>query len=275
MPTALVTGGTSGLGAAFARALAREGHDLVLVARDGGRLASAAAQLETAFGVGVETISADLADRADALRVAARLEDPARPIGILVNNAGFGMRARLTSPESAEHERAIDVMIRAVLLLGGAAARAMRDRGDGVIVNVSSVAGYIRMGAYSAVKAWVTAYSEGLAVELRGTGVTVVALTPGWVRTEFHERAGIDATSIPASLWTDVDTVVATALRDARRGRAISTPTARFRVLVWFCRHLPRATIRWVSGRISGSRHRAETPPEPAPPLPEPVEGRR
>jgi short-subunit dehydrogenase len=256
MATALVTGGTSGVGAAFARSLARRGYDLVLVARDRDRLESVAADLRAVTGVSVEVLPADLGDRADVSRVVERITDDARPIDLLVNNAGFGVHTPLTSEDTTAHDAALEVMVRAVLVLGGAAGRTMRARGHGAIINVSSTAGFVTMGAYSAIKAWVTNYSEGLAVELRGTGVRVTALCPGWLRTEFHDRAGIATTSIPSSLWIDVNRTVETALRDSARGRVISIPTVRFGVLIWLARHAPRRTIRWVSGAISSSRHR-------------------
>lgn len=258
MATALITGGTSGIGASFARQLAARGVDLVLVARDEGRLATVASELRTRSGVAVEVISADLSNRDDVLRIAERLGETDRPIDMLINNAGFGVHTPLLAKDTAPHERAFDVMCRAVLMLGAAAGRAMRDRGHGTILNVSSVAGYITMGSYSAIKAWVTSYTEGLAVELRGSGVVVTALIPGWVETEFHGRAGIRTGSIPKSLWIDVNVLVGAALRDVGRGRVISIPTVRFRTLSWFARHAPRTSIRWVSSRISSSRKDAE-----------------
>ncbi|MGW7418478.1 SDR family NAD(P)-dependent oxidoreductase [Streptomyces sp. NPDC054813] len=251
---ALVTGATSGIGAAFARALADRGWDLVLVARDRERLGRTAAELESR-GRAVEVLPADLSDRAAVERVAARLEDPARPVDMLVNNAGFGVHAPMTSADTAPHDRAIEVMGRAVLVLAGAAGRAMRARGHGAIVNVSSTAGFVTMGSYSAVKAFVTSLSEGLANELHGTGVTVTALCPGWVRTEFHTRAGIRSSSIPDFLWLDARRLVETSLRDVRRGRVISVPSLRYRLLIRFTRHLPRRTVRWISRRISSSRN--------------------
>lgn len=256
MATALITGGTSGIGAEFARAYARRGVDLVLVARDSERLAEMAAELSN---VSVETISADLSDRADVDRVAARLEDAERPIDILVNNAGFGMHVSLLSRDLAFIDRAHEVMLRAVLVLGGAAARAMTARGHGSIINVGSTAGYITMGAYSAIKAWVMSYTEGLAVELRGTGVTATALAPGWVHTEFHSRAGIRKSSVPDALWLQPGPLVETAIRDAAKGKVISLPSLRYKVLIWFARHIPRSTNRWVSGKISSSRSAAQT----------------
>lgn len=255
MATALVTGGTSGIGAAFASALATRGFDLVLVARDEARLASSAAELHAAFGISVETISADLADRAQVQLVADRLEDAARPIDMLVNNAGFGVHTKLLARDTSAHEHAFSVMCTAVLVLGGAAGRSMASRNRGAIINVASVAGLITMGSYSAIKAWVASYSQGLSVELRKSDVTVTALMPGWVSTEFHQRAGIRTGSIPKFLWVDADRLVAECLRDVDRGRVMSIPTVRYRVLSWFARHAPRSGVRWVSANISSSRN--------------------
>jgi uncharacterized protein len=255
MATAMVTGGTAGIGASFARALAQRGDNLILVARDEDRLAATAEEITSRCAVDVETIAADLADRADVDRVAARLSDQERPVDLLVNNAGFAVRARLTDEDVSPHEKAIAVMIGAVLVLGGAAARAMRERGRGAIINVSSTAGFVTLGNYSAIKAWVTTYSESLAVELAGTGVTVTALCPGWVHTEFHQRAGIDKSKIPGALWLDADRLVDDALRDVAAGKVISIPSRRYSVLSALLRHLPRSAVRAISAKINGRRH--------------------
>jgi len=254
MATALITGGTSGIGAAFARSLARRGYDLVLVARDETNLAARADEFRALGAPSVETISADLSNRVDVARIADRLDSAAAPIDLFINNAGFGVHFPLVTRDTSVHDRAIEVMIRAVLVLGGAAAKGMKTRGNGAIINVSSTAGFVTMGGYSAIKAWVTSYTEGLAVELRGTGVKVTALCPGWVRTEFHERASIRTGSIPSSLWVDVDLTVETALRDSAKGKVISIPTARFKALIWLARHVPRSGIHFISAKISSGR---------------------
>jgi uncharacterized protein len=253
MARALITGGTSGIGAAFARQLGAQGSDLVLVARNPERLAAAAAELHAAWGINVETLAADLAERADVARVVARLEDMSRPIDTLINNAGFGVHTPLTSADTSHHEHAFEVMCRAVLVLGGAAGRSMRQRG-GTIINISSLQTYLATGSYAAIKAWVTAFSQSLSVELRGTDVTVTAVLPGWVRTEWHERAGVRRSSLPGFLWSEPEAVARIALRDARRGKVVSIPTLRYRVLGWFARHLPLRAIRRISASISSSR---------------------
>jgi uncharacterized protein len=255
MATALITGGTSGIGAAFARALAARGDDLVLVARNGDRLAEMATELKERYAVNVDTIVADLAVRSDVVGIAERLASIEQPIDLLVSNAGFGVRTKLTAADTTPHEHAIDVMIRAVLMLGAAAGRAMRQRGTGTIINVSSTAGFMTMGNYSAIKAWVTAYSESLANELHGTGVRVVALCPGWVRTEFHERADINISSIPQFLWLDADRLVAACLKDADAGKVISIPSKRYKVLMTISEHLPHRALRAVSRTLMSRRH--------------------
>ncbi len=259
MGVALVTGGTSGIGAAFARLLAARGYDLVLVARSVGRLDDMAAELRGS-GCTVELFPADLADRADVARVADRLSDPDRPIDLVVNNAGFGMHSSSLDADLSEFDLALEVMCRAVFVLSGAAARAMVARGGGTIVNVSSTAGFLTMGGYSAIKAWVTSYSEGLAVELRGTGVGVTALCPGWVRTEFHQRAGIRTGSIPNFMWLDAEQLVSAALRDVDRGKVISIPTLRYRALIGLAGLAPKSAIRAVSGALSSSRRKPVAP---------------
>jgi short-subunit dehydrogenase len=251
---ALITGATSGIGLAFARALAAKGCGVVLVARGEDRLRSIAEELGSEYGVTTEVLVADLSQPSGVAVVIDRLSDPDAEIEILVNNAGHGLHVSLLSEDTSAIDAAHAVMVHAVLLLGGAAGRAMTARGHGVIINVASVAALLPMGAYSAVKSWVATYSESLAVELAGSGVRVTTLMPGWVRTEFHERAGIRTDSIPPALWLDADRVANACLRDVARGQLRSVPSKRYGLVTFLAEHAPRFLVRRVAAAIRGSR---------------------
>jgi len=244
MATALITGASAGLGLEFAWQLATARHDVVLVARNAERLERLAAQLHAAAGVRAEVLPADLTVREDVERVAERLRATQRPVGLLVNNAGLGSSTSFRKADVAHEEAALDLMVRAVLVLSHAAANAMVARGRGAILNVSSVAALMASGTYSAHKAWVRTFTESLAVELRGTGVTATVLQPGFVHTEFHERGGIDMSGLPEVAWLNADDVVAAALADVRRGIVISTPSLRYQIAAGVARTLPRAAVR-------------------------------
>lgn len=252
--TALVTGATAGIGLAFARRLAADGHDLVLVARDVDRLAAVADQLRTAYGHEVEVLGADLADRGQLQRVADRVAELDRPVDVLVNNAGFGLADTFLGTQVADEERMLDVLCRAVLVLSHAAAPAMTQRRRGAIVTVSSVSGFVAMGTYSAAKAWATAFSEGLASELAPHGVTVTALCPGFVRTEFHQRAGMTMSRLPGWAWLDSDDLVHACLADVRRGVVVSVPSLPYAALVRLLRHAPRGLVRRGSWLVARGR---------------------
>lgn len=254
MTTALVTGATAGIGHEFARQLAARGDDLVLVARDRARLDAVAAELTADFGVRAEVLVADLANRAEVDAVAARLGDAAAPVDILVNNAGFGLKTSFLRSEVADELRMLDVLCGAVLVLSHAAARAMRERGRGRIINVSSVAGFAPMGSYSAAKAWVTSFSEGLASELSGSGVSVTALCPGFTRTEFHQRANMSMASTPDFMWLDAQALVREALADSERARVVSVPGLQYKVLVAALDVIPGGVRRAVSGMVGNRR---------------------
>lgn len=249
MGTALVTGASAGLGEEFAWQLATARHDLVLVARDETRLEALAERLRAAAGVHVEVLRADLADRGDVDRVVERLRTDVRPVGLLVNNAGYTLHESFRRSDVAAQDVLLDVMVRAVQTLSHAAARAMSARGRGAILNVSSVAAHTTSGTYSAAKAWVLAFTEGLAVDLAGTGVTATALCPGLTRTEFHGRAGFRRLG-PGWFWLDRADVVRVALADVRRGAVISVPSLRYRAVTTFARHVPRSVMRTLSARL-------------------------
>ncbi|HKA69613.1 MAG TPA: SDR family oxidoreductase [Actinomycetes bacterium] len=250
MSTALITGASSGIGAAFAAALAARKHDLVLVARDEQRLAAVARAAAEQHGVATEVLSADLIDPVKCGQVEDRLRATDKPIDLLVNNAGFALGRRFVRTTVDEQEQMLDVLVRAVLRLTHAALPGMIERGHGAVVNVSSIAGEVPYGTYGAAKAWVTSFSQGLAAELRGTGVRAMALLPGFTRTEFQSRAGVRRGAIPGFLWLDPARVAEEALRDLDRGRVVSVPTTRYRVLTAAARLTPRAVLRASARRF-------------------------
>lgn len=254
MTTALITGATAGLGAEFATQLARSGYDLVVVARDEVRLQATAARLRTQFGVDVEVLAADLSSEEETQRVAARAGSRDQPIDLVVNNAGFGLQQAFAESAVADQVRLLDVLVRAVLVITHSAVGAMRERGHGAVLNVSSVAAFGALGSYSAAKAWVTTFSESLAGELAGTGVLVSVVHPGFTRTEFHERAAMNMAMLPAFGWLPADRVVRDALADLRRGRVVSIPSKRYRVMVALMRTIPADLRRRGSAAIANLR---------------------
>ena len=240
--TALVTGATAGIGLEFARQLAGQGHDLVLVARDEARLESVAAGIRTAEGVEVEVLRADLTDASDLARVEARVADRERPVDLLVNNAGFGLKKRFLDNPVEDEVAMLQVLVTAVLRLSHAALGAMTERGHGGIINVSSVAAFLPRGSYSAAKAWVNSFSEWAAHEYRDAGVTVTALCPGFTKTEFHERMQVKRGD--GFLWLDASFLVEKALADHAKGRVFSVPGAQYRTIVALTRAVPTGVLQ-------------------------------
>ena len=248
MTTALITGATAGIGAEFARQLAARGDDLVLVARDQTRLDSVAAELTARHRVQCEVLQADLTDRAQLAAVEDRLRDAARPVDVLVNNAGFGVNQLFVGGEVEAEQQMLDVLVTAVMRLTHAALPGMVSRGTGGVINVSSVAGFIAGGSYSAAKAWTTVFSESVDRQVSGSGVTVMALCPGFTHTEFHQRADMDVSHLPGWMWLEAPALVTAALRDFGRGRTLSVPGAQYKALSTLARYLPRPVVRRASG---------------------------
>lgn len=242
----MVTGASAGLGKEFAEQLAGQGHDLILVARSEERLTEIAAEVSHLYGVQADVLVADLSKVRDRATVEARLK-AAEPVGILVNNAGFGVNDAFIGGSLKAEQDMLDVMVTVPMRLCHAVLPGMVERGNGAIINVSSIAGWITGGTYSAAKAYVTTFTEGLAGELAGTGVTATAVCPGFIHTEFHERAGMNMSSVPEQLWLTPEQVVRQALRDAQRGRVISVPGRQYQLLSTFAQYAPRPIVRRIS----------------------------
>jgi short-subunit dehydrogenase len=242
--TACITGATAGIGLAFAELLAQEGHDLVVVARNTSQLEALAARLQPEHGVDIEVLTADLSTEAGCRAVMHRLADPGRPVQILVNNAGFGLNQDFVAGSLPDEERLLAVLVGATLRLSHAALPGMVQRHSGMVINVSSVAGWVPLGTYAAAKSWVTVFTEGLAGELAGTGVSATALCPGFTHTQFHDRAGMGVSAFPSWAWLDADRVAREGLQAARAGRIVSVPSKRYTSLSLAFRYAPRSLLR-------------------------------
>lgn len=254
-PLAVVTGASAGIGKVFCERLAAGGHDLLLVARDGNRLQALKQELEQGYKVGVEVFPADLTNDTDVSLLAETLARSPN-LALLVNNAGFGTRDALADASPARQEAMIQLHVMAPMRLTQAALPVLIKNKRGAIVNVSSVASFLFSANnvnYCATKAYLRVFSEGLAAELAGTGVRVQALCPGFTRSDFHRRMGVDASEIPGWMWMSAAGVVDTSLAALERGwPVVCVPGFRYKLLVLLLRFTPR----WLIGRVTGRRMR-------------------
>ena len=237
---ALITGASVGIGDCFARLLASEGYNLVINARSKDKLEERAEFLRKSYNIKVEVLAADLATECE--KVESYIES--HEIEVLINNAGFGLNQSFLSSPIEEEQRVLDVLVRAPMRLMHAALPQMRKRNSGVIINVSSTAAFIAGGHYSAAKSYLTVMSESLHTQMLPTNVKVSSLNPGFVRTEFHQRAGMKMGAIPSFMWLDGDFLVKKAWSDARKGKAISIPGWQYKVLRTIIALAPRKTVR-------------------------------
>ena len=240
---AAITGASAGLGSVFARKLAAQGYDLLLIARRLDRLEQLAAELSRSHGISAEPMTADLADLEDIDRVGTRLAAEPR-LSLLVNNAGFGTTGRFWQAPLAGQAAMHRVHIDATMRLSHAVLGPMTERNEGAIINVASVAGFVRSPAnvsYCATKAWINAFTEGLALELKGTNVTVQALCPGFTYTDFHEVMGIDRATIPSWLWMKADDVIDASLAALATRKLFVVPGWKYKAFVAVVTKLPAA----------------------------------
>ncbi|MFF1882566.1 SDR family NAD(P)-dependent oxidoreductase [Pseudarthrobacter sp. NPDC058196] len=228
---ALVTGASAGLGYEFARQLAAQGHPLVLVARNASRLEETAADLHRRYGITAEVLPADLTVDADVAAVVERLQDAARPVGILVNNAGIGLLHNFEDNLIGAEKDHLKLHVETAMVLTHAALGGMLQRGEGRIINVASVAAFLPRGTYSAAKAWMVSFSRWANLAYRSRGIKVTAVCPGFTHTEFHDRMGMDKSVVPSWTWLHAERVVREGLADNERGKAVSVPSKRYKVV--------------------------------------------
>jgi short-subunit dehydrogenase len=251
----LVTGASSGIGAGFARACAARGDDLVIVARDERRLEELAESFEKEHSIEVEVLAADLATEVGTGVVEARLESDDPPVDLLVNNAGIGTFGKFAELPREREAQEVQLNVMALMRLCHAALPGMVGRSRGGVINVSSVAGYQPTplnATYGATKAFVTSFSHALHEELRGTGVNMMVLCPGFTRTEFQERAGLDSSAVPKFMWQSAEAVVTAALRAYDNGRAVCIPGPLNQAGAAFSSAMPGAITRKLAGAIIG-----------------------
>jgi short-subunit dehydrogenase len=241
---ALVTGATSGIGESFTRLLAENNYNIVLVARDLPRLQERAQGLQEKFRVETHIIQADLSTDAGCTAVEQYIAH--NQIDVLINNAGFGLNKAFTMSALDAEQQMFDVLVRTPMRLMHVALPLMKQRNKGVVINVSSVAGFIAGGTYSASKSYLTVLSESLHTELADTNIKISALCPGFTRTEFHQRGRMSMKGLPSFMWLDSDTLVSKAWSDALKGEAISIPGWQYQLLVLVIQTLPRSIIRKV-----------------------------
>lgn len=251
---ALVTGGGKGIGRAISLALAESGADVAVNYRQDDDAAAEVVRLIEKDGRRAVACRADVADPDQARALVDEVRTTLGPVDLLVNNAGYGMKRGFLANEVDEEVAMLDVLCTAVLVLSHAAGRAMRARGRGGIINVSSVASYASMGTYSAAKGWVRLFSEGLSRELAGTGVTCMALCPGFTHTEFHERGRMSMSRLPEFMWLSAPKVVHQGLDDAARGKVVSVPGPQYKALVGVMSAVPRSLVRDVSSTLHRRR---------------------
>ena len=241
---ALVTGATSGIGESFTRLLASNRYDIVLVARDVPRLQERAQGLESKYGIKTHVIQADLATDEGCLAIEKYIAE--NQVDVLVNNAGFGTSKAFTMSTLEVEQQLLDVLVRTPMRLMHVALPLMKARNKGIIINVSSVAGYIAGGTYSASKSYLTVLSESLNTELAATNVKVSALCPGFTRTEFHQRGKMSMKGLPNFMWLNSDRLVEQSWRDALKGKAVSVPGWQYKLLVFIVETMPRSIVRKV-----------------------------
>lgn len=257
--TAVITGSTAGLGASFARQLAAQGYDVVLVARSEDRLEGQAARLQAQYGVRTEAIVADLTTDDGVGAVQERLRDRANPVHLLINNAGHGLAGDFLDNDLDDERKLLRLHVQTPMELCHTAGQMMTAQRAGRIINISSVAGFTATSSYSAAKSWMINFSKGLHNQVHSQGVTVTAVCPGLVRTEFHQRSGISTRGVKKWMWLDPDDVARQALAAAAQGVPVSVPSRTYQALAASLRLVPDSVVQWAADKRLGVPGQSES----------------
>ena len=241
---ALVTGATVGIGESFTRLLASKGYNIALVARDEVRLHERAGELREKYGIQTFVLPADLATKSGVKSVEKYIQS--YEIEVLINNAGFAINKVFTASDLGDEQDLLNVLVRTPMRLMHVILPGMKERKSGTIINVSSVAGFIAGGTYSAAKSYLTVLTESINADLKGSGVKVSALCPGFTRTEFHKRARMKMKGLPSFLWLNAEKLVAKAWKDAQANKPVSIPGWQYKLLIAIISITPRGLIRRV-----------------------------
>ncbi len=270
--TALITGASAGIGAAFARVFAEHGFDLILTARRVERLESLAAELRLRHGISVYVFPADLADPDTPANLNERMSAAGLHVDAIVNNAGYGLTGTFLESPWSEHQRFLQVMLTSVVRMTHLVLPGMIERGYGRIINVSSVAGLLPGTAghtlYAAVKMFLVRFSQSLALEGEPHGIRATALCPGFTLTEFHDVSGTRplVSRLPRWMWLDADSVARYGYQAVMKGRVVAVHGPLYRLLYAVARHFPDELMLRMT-KHQGTRYRLlrSTPPEPGP----------
>jgi short-subunit dehydrogenase len=259
---ALVTGASAGIGTAIAHELAARGHNVVLVARRRERLEKLASELSAEHGIRAEPLACDLGKATSRAKLPGRIDELGLEVAILINNAGFATNGPFVDADPERELEQVRLLVEAVVALSSAFAPGMAKRGEGAILNVASTAGMQPMpysAGYSAAKAYVLTFSEALHQELRGRRVTVTALAPGPVTTDFWEISGWSVqgqsfeSAVPKPAWVSPEDCARAGVQGLEAGRRVVVPGLQVRTAMQAARYLPHAVklpaLEWIMRR--------------------------
>lgn len=243
MKWALVTGTTSGIGAAYCDLLAAEGYNLCLLSRDESRMVTQAHELTLKYGIDTKLVISDLGTSEGIIKSIDSVSELGNSLEVLVNNAGFGLNSDFLTSSVIDQEKMINCMVMATMQLTHSAARVMKQNQKGYIINISSVASFMTGSTYCSAKSWVTVFTESIYQELRADNINIHVICPGFTKTEFHLRCNQDVSGVPSFAWLSAELVVNKSWKCVKKGTLLSIPGFWYKILVSLHRYAPRRIL--------------------------------